>query len=163
MVKASRTLRRSVLAAVLLTSRAACQGTVPPVTLRAEGVVVAIQGEEGGRLFWQPGQLADLVEVFIARIYKWPRKGQPDLIVIGYTFYEPPIEDEEFDRTIWRFELRMPPPNDLGGCSKDWVTLGRSAPTAFGRHLKLPKPETLPCYVMEKRPVAVRHLRTTSK
>jgi hypothetical protein len=125
-------------------------------SFRAEGAVVAIQLEEGQiRQWWQPGSLGDLVEVFMVRVYQWPHKNKPRLIVIGYSHNDAVIPDKEFDSNVWRFDLREEPPSEWNACSKDWITLGHSVKTPFGAHLRLPKPETLPCYLMEKRPIAV--------
>jgi hypothetical protein len=111
----------------------------------AEGVVVAIQEEEGGSNLWDPNSMGDRVQVFIVRTDKWPQDSKVRLITIGYSHHDRPIALKQFDNTVWRFELHGPGPTHSDACSEMWVTLGRSVKTAFGTHLKLPKPETLPC------------------
>lgn len=126
----------------------------------ADGKVVAIQKAKD-EIRMLDNTDADLVEVWMIRVDHWPRTQKPGIILVEYTHHDSIIKDSELDRTTWKFEIRQAPPEKSGTCLSWWAADRSFVPTAFGRRGKLPDPNTLACFLMTKRPVAVSPTPTT--
>jgi hypothetical protein len=123
----------------------------------AEGVVVAIQQEEGAErpdTYLEPYSLGEFAEVWMVQVNRWPHPAKPKYVLIEYTHtdhFEPFIKTKELDDTVWRFEIRRVPLDRSRNCT---VWGERFVSTAFGKRQKLPPPRTLQCFEMERRPTA---------
>jgi hypothetical protein len=156
MVNARKLSFQTRLVIILVTIASVRSITAQSAHFSAEGVVVATQEEDGASKLWDPNSMGDLAEVFMVRVDNWQQKSKPQLIMIGYTHRGRPMDYKQFDNAVWRFQLREPLLNQLGACSKAWVSLGHTVKTSFGANTQLPKPESLPCFLMEERPLAIR-------
>jgi hypothetical protein len=126
----------------------------------AEGKVVAIQkAKDEVRMLDNTD--ADLVEVWMIRVDRWPQHQKPGIVLVEYTHHDSIIKDSELDRTTWTFAIRQAPPEKSGTCLSWWAAERSFVPTAFGRRGKLPDPKTLTCFLMTKRPVVASPKPTT--
>lgn len=123
----------------------------------ADGVVVAIQGSKDDARMNDPHSMGDMVEVWMLRIDKWPRSEGPRFILVEYRHRDAVVKDRELDNTVWRFEIRAAPPEKSGTCMSWWSDT--FVPTALGANQKLPPPKELGCYLMQKRPAALRQMK----
>lgn len=123
----------------------------------AEGVVVAVQGTKDDARMNDPHSMGDMVEVWMVRVEKWPRSERPDFILIQYTHRDAVVKDSELDSTVWRFTLRPTPPAKSATCMSWWTQT--FMPTEQGAHRRLPPPKELGCFLMQERPLALRHTK----
>jgi hypothetical protein len=120
----------------------------------AEGVVVAVQKAKDDARIADPHSMGDIVEVWMVYFDKWPRTKKPRFILIEYTHHDPIVRDRELDSTVWRFEISPAPTEQSGTCMSWWTQT--FVPTAMGANQKLPPPKELGCFLMQKRPIALR-------
>jgi hypothetical protein len=139
----------------------------PPVVVRAskeepisvDGAVVATQrGKTDTRLI-EPASFADLAEIYMVRVDDGPLKQK--YIIVEYIHRADLISYEQFDKTLWKFDVHQASPEQSKDCLS-WMARGPSfVPTAFGANVKLPDPKELPCFLMTKRPSVVRETALT--
>jgi hypothetical protein len=129
--------------------------------LSVQGVVVAIQrGEKDARLI-EPESFADLAEIYMVRADRWsPSVRKEKYIIVEYVHHKGLIEYEQFNKTHWILELHQQSAEVNQDCLS-WITRGAAeelkfVATAFGAKTKLPDPETLPCFLITKRPSVAR-------
>lgn len=122
----------------------------------AEGTVVAIQKAKDEVRMADPQSMGEMVEVWMVHVDNWPRAEKPSFILVEYTHHDPIVKDSELDSTVWKFEIRLAPPAESGTCMSWWSAERSFVPTALGTSQKLPPPKDLGCFLMQKRPVAVR-------
>jgi hypothetical protein len=126
--------------------------------VNAEGVVVAVQLDPGAArsaMDVTSESMGDFTEVWMIRVDRSVSPNDAKYILVEYTHvnrHEPFVTDSELDRTTWKFALR-PVSEDRRGTCVDWGE--RYVPTGFGRHEKLPPPQTLACFQMKTRPASV--------
>jgi hypothetical protein len=120
----------------------------------AEGVVVAVRKAKNEVRMADPHSMGDMVEVWMVRVDKWSRLDKPRFILIEYTHRDGIIRDGELDSMTWKLELREPPPDKTGTCLSWWTGERSFVPTALGSRGTLPRPKTLPCFLMMERPVS---------
>jgi len=129
--------------------------------LSAEGVVVAIQRGEGDLRLVDPNSLGDLAEIYMMRVDRWSQPQKQKYIIVEYIHRADLISYEQFDKTLWKFDVHQASPEQSKDCLS-WMARGPSfVPTAFGANVKLPDPKELPCFLMEKRPSVVRETAPT--
>ncbi len=125
----------------------------------AEGVVVAVEKAKDEVRMAAPHSMGDMVEVWMVHVAKWARPEKPGFILVEYTHRDAVVPDSELDKKVWRFEIRQAPASESGTCMS-WWPAGRSfIPTALGVNQKLPPGKELGCFLMQKRPVAVREAK----
>jgi|SRR4051812_38135756 hypothetical protein len=122
----------------------------------AEGVVVAVQKAGYDVRMADPHSMGDMVEVWMVRVDNWARTGKPALILVEYTHGDAVVKDRELDSTVWRFEIRAAPSAESGTCLSWWSAERSFVPTALRGNQKLPPAKQLRCFLMQKRPVALR-------
>jgi hypothetical protein len=127
----------------------------------ADGVVVAVQKTKDEARMYDPHSMGDLVEVWMVRVDKWTRSERPTFILVEYTHRDAILKDGELDSTEWRFDIRPAPPAKSGTCMSWWTQT--FIPTALGANQKLPPPRELGCFLMQKRPVALRHTKAENE
>jgi hypothetical protein len=125
----------------------------------AEGVVIAVQKAKGEIRTAVPDSMGDMVEVWMVQVYKWPRPERPGTILVEYSHRDAVVSDNELDNTVWRFEMRPAPATESGTCMSWWSAERSFIPTALGAKQKLPEPKELGCFLMRKRPVAIREAK----
>jgi hypothetical protein len=155
-------MRPSVLLVILAISQSVA--TASPSDdqyLAAEGVVVAVQKTRDEVRMYDPHSMGDLVEVWMVRVDKWTRSEKPTFILVEYTHRDAILKDSELDSTEWRFDIRPAPPTQSGTCMSWWTQT--FMPTALGANQKLPPPKELGCFLMQKRPVALRHTKAENE
>lgn len=126
-----------------------------------DGIVVAVQKDKDDARMDDPHSMGDLVEVWMLRIAKWPQSGGPRFVLVQYSHRDPIVPDRELDRTVWRFTIRPTPAAESGTCMAWWTQ--NFIPTKPGTRTKLPKPEELSCFLMEKRPEALRDAKADAR
>jgi hypothetical protein len=134
-------------------------GTAAPSSdgnLVAEGTVVAVQKAKDEVRMADPQSMGDMVEVWMVHVDNWPRAEKPGFILVEYTHRDPIVKDSELDSTVWKFEIRPAPAAESGTCMSWWSAERSFVPTALGASQKLPQAKELGCFLMRKRPVAVR-------
>lgn len=122
----------------------------------AEGVVVAVQKAKDEVRMADPHSMGDMVEVWMVHVDKWPRTEKPGFILVEYTHHDSVVKDSELDKTVWKFEIRPATPAESGTCMSWWSAERSFEPTLLGANQKLPPPKELGCFLMQKRPVALR-------
>lgn len=122
----------------------------------AEGTVVAIQKAEDEVRMSDPHSMGAMVEVWMVHVDNWPLAQKPGFILVEYTHRDPIVKDSELDSSVWKFEVRSAPPAESGTCMSWWSAERSFVATALGVNQKLPPPKELRCFLMQKRPVAVR-------
>jgi hypothetical protein len=126
-----------------------------------EGVVVAVQGTKGEARINVPHSMGDMVEVWMVRVEKWPRSEKRDFVLVEYKHRDAVVRDSELDSTVWRFVIRPTPPANHGTCMSWWTQ--SFMPTAQSAHRRFPLPKGLGCFLMQKRPVALRHTKVENE
>lgn len=106
-----------------------------------------------------PHSMGDMVEVWMVRVDNWRRTEKPGFILVEYTHRDAVVKDSELDSTVWRFEIRPAPPVESRTCISWWSAERSFVPTALGANQKLPPPKQLGCFLMQKRPVALRNAK----
>jgi hypothetical protein len=152
---------KSLALAVLLCYAFAVPAISKEELIPTEGVVVAIQrGKDDTRII-DPPSFADLAEVYMVRVDHWSQPRKEKYIIVQYIHHTDLISYEQFDKTLWRFEVRQASPEETKDCAS-WTARGPSfLPTAFGAIAKLPDPKTLPCFLTTRRPVPASPEATT--
>lgn len=125
-----------------------------------EGMVVAVQKTKDEVRMVDPHAMGDMVEVWMVKVPKWPRSEKTRFILVEYTHRAPLVTDSELDSTVWKFEVRPAPAADSRTCMSWWSADQSFVPTALGVGKKLPPPKGLDCFLMQKRPIAVRALKS---
>lgn len=121
----------------------------------AEGVVIARLTSQHSLRNLDLESDGDSVEIWMVQLQNWIRPRKQDFILIEYVYRGEPIPLERFNVTIWRFVIREVPVARKNQCLS-WVRPGKYfLPTAFWGKRKLPDASALPCFQMEKRPVAI--------
>ena len=123
----------------------------------ADGVVVAVQKTKDEVRMYDPHSMGDLVEVWMVRVDKWARSEKPSFILVEYTHRDAILKDSELDSTVWTFDIRQAPPAKSGTCMSWWTQ--NFMATALGANQKLPPPRELRCFLMQKRPAALRNAK----
>ena len=121
----------------------------------AEGVVVAIQGGKSDTRLIEPQSFADLAEVYMVRVDRWSQPRKEKYILVEYIHHTGLIPYGAFDKTRWNFEIHQASPEETRDCLSWMAREGPFHPTAFGAKAKLPDPQRLACFLMEKQPSAV--------
>jgi hypothetical protein len=130
-------------------------------SVSAEGVVVAIQGGKTDTRLIEPASFADLAEIYMVRVDRWSQPRKEKYILVEYIHHADLIRYDEFDKTRWNFEIHQASPEDTRDCLSWMAREGSFHPTAFGAKAKLPDPKGLTCFLMKKRPSAVRESART--
>ena len=126
-----------------------------------EGVVVAIQRGKDDTRIVDPNSMGDLAEIYLVRADHWSQPHKEKYIVVEYIHRADLIGYDQFDKTLWKFEVHQASPGESKNCFS-WMARGPSfLSTAFGAKVKLPDPKTLTCFLMTKRPVPVPPTPTT--
>src|SRR5579859_517767 len=90
---------------------ASVAGQLPNGPISARGSVIAVQGAEDRPKLEESGSVASAVEIWIARIDRWPAayKSRPnkDYILIEYRYSHPSeqVGPKDLNRNLWNFEL----------------------------------------------------------
>lgn len=109
-----------------------------------------------------PNSVGDLAEMYMMRVDHWSQPQKQKYIIVEYIHRADLISYEQFDKTVWRFEVRQASPEQSKDCFS-WMARGPSfLPTAFGAKGELPNPKDLPCFLMTTRPVPVPQGKTAS-
>jgi len=142
-----------------------CAFVVPAIPkeepILAEGVAVAIQRGKTDTRISDPTSFADLAEIYMVRVDHWSQPRKEKYIIVEYIHRADLISYEQFDKTLWKFDVHQASPEQSKDCLS-WMARGPSfVPTAFGANVKLPDPKELPCFLMEKRPSVVRETAPT--
>ena len=136
--------------------------TVPKEDLiSVDGPVLAIQRDKDDTRVIDPNSMGDLAEIFMVRADRWSEPRKEKYIIVEYIHRANLISYGEFDQTLWTFEVHQASSEESKDCHS-WMARGPSfIPTAFGAKERLPKPETLPCFLTTKRPVPASRKLTT--
>src|SRR5262249_155849 len=129
----------------------------------AEGVVIAVQKAKDEIRTTVPDSMGDMVEVWMVQLYKWPRPEKPGIVLVEYTHRDAVVGDNDLDKTVWSFEMRQAPPAESGTCMSWWSAERSFIPTAQGTKQRLPSPRGLGCFLMRKRPIAIREAKPSGK
>jgi hypothetical protein len=124
--------------------------------LWAKGVVVAIQGGKTDARIIVPGSLGDLAEIYMVRVDRWSTPRKENYVLFEYVHHTGLISYDQFDKRHWKFELNQYSPEQDRDCRSWMPREGAFHPTTFGASSNLPDPKTLTCFLLNKRPSAVR-------
>jgi len=125
------------------------------------GAVVALQRSKTESGTMELPSFADLAEIYMVRVDHWSQPRKEKYIIVEYIHHTGFISHEQFDKTLWRFDVHQASPEQSKDCFS-WMARGPSfLPTAFGAKGELPNPKELPCFLTTKRPIPVSPTLTT--
>jgi hypothetical protein len=156
------TMKYKILSLAFFLCYAFAIAAIPPQNVvRAHGAVVAIQRGKTDTRIIDPQSFADLAEIYMVRVDRWSQPHKEKYIIVEYIHRADLINYDQFDKTLWDFELHQASSEESKECLS-WMTRGPSfVPTAFGAKAELPNPKALSCFLTTKKPDPASRIPTT--